>query len=222
MVKDSSKENMQEKAKKFPGPSTSGRWKQNGDDKTVQWPDMNSTNIELPVEIGENDIEENVLNAVEYLSDHSCIKKNVRKRIKNVQKRMMCRMADTNFIFGSEIDTLFTQSEPKIVETIQLTNHATRTYLATKFLRRNKMDFEVAFKSNYSLLKIYSLLDVSETSIRRLVKTLPENESWNDFMKRNKFMSSVELNPRSHEQYFKRYAINYDALKNRGLFDKQK
>lgn len=135
---------------------------------------------------------------------------------------MMVRMAVTNLIFGSEMDLLFIRNEPEIIEKIQLMNHATRTYLAVKFVRQNVLDFEMKLETKYSLMKICSLLDVTMTAIRRIVKQLRENERLNDYMKRNKFMTSVELNPRSHKHYFKRYATNYNDLKKQGLFGKQK
>lgn len=34
-------------------------------------------------------------------------------------------------------------------------------------------------------------------------------------------MTPVELNPRSHEYYFKRHAKNYEDLKKQGIFNKK-
>lgn len=185
-------------------------------------PDKVSPIPELSVSSRRGDLKENTQKEVEnlpYLSSGSDRKK---KRTVGIQKRMMCRMADTNLIFGSEMDLLFTRSEPKVIEKIQLMNHATRTYLAVKFIRQNVLDFEMKCKIKYSFKKICWLLNVTITAIRRIVKQLTENERLNDYMKRNKFMTSVELNPRSHEHYFKRYATNYNDLKEQGLFRKQK
>lgn len=172
--------------------------------------------------MNENSMAENVHEEVENVPELSNIADNVQQNTQKIQKRMMCRMADTSLILASEMDSFFTLSESDIFQKIKLMNHATRTYLAVRFFRQNVLDFEATPKSNYSLSKICSLLDVSETSIRRLKKQFQENESLKDFMKRNKFMTSIELNPRSHKYYFKRYAINYDSLDKQGLFKKQK
>lgn len=148
-------------------------------------PDKISPILDLPIVIDEEGGKENVLKEVENLPGPSTSgKSKMGKGTSKVQKRMMYRMADMNFVLGRDMDTFFTLDEPEIIEKVKFMNHSTRTYLAVKIVRQSPLDFEEKYKSKFSLNKVYELLNVSNSSIRKIVGLIEENQSLKDFMQK--------------------------------------
>lgn len=135
-------------------------------------------------------------------------------------KRKMGYMADLNLLFGKKTDKLFTKNREKISNKIKKMNHATRFWLACKFLRLNKLDFEDDSKMRvkFSAAEICELLGVGRGSILNFVSKLNVDVSLKETLESKRYLSPVECNPKKHEIFFKKFASNYESLKVGGFF----
>lgn len=138
----------------------------------------------------------------------------------SVEKRNMIFMAAPGLIFGPTSDRFFMKSREKIRELVTTFDHATRFYLACKFLRRNELDFEGKSKMecNYSNAEVCKLLGVGRCSINNFVSKLSKDQKLIDVMKNNRYLSPIENNPKRHENFYQTHALNYDNLKVGGCF----
>lgn len=141
-----------------------------------------------------------------------------------MEKRLMCYMAEASDIISKKADEFFDQGEDRIREKVCKMNHATRFWLAVKFFRFNKCDFEpnAVMTLKYSQRKMCNILGVGYPSIMKYVYNLREKDTVVDLMKSKKYMSPVEFDPKRHEGFFKNYASNYENLKIGGFFKLRK
>lgn len=120
-------------------------------------------------------------------------------------------------------DDFFHAPLSEIREKIRYLDHATRFFLAVKFLRRKSIDFtsNVVIQTKFSQVMICKLLEVQRGSVGRYITDLDNAETLvplEKAMKNTHFMSPVEYNPRRFESFFKKYATNYEELKVGGVF----
>lgn len=136
------------------------------------------------------------------------------------RKRVCNRMARLDDLFGSSVDSLFLENENEIVRRVATLNHSTRTWLAMKFVRKNKHDFQpgACLTFRYSQRKICRLLDIDRGSINRLIE-LSRDARLVDILPEYRYLSPMEANPRGRKRYFKRIASNYHDLLESNFFD---
>lgn len=147
--------------------------------------------------------------------------KNIRTKTKKIifGKREMIRGADILKLSNS--DYFFLKSRQEIIQKVKYMNHATRFFLAVKFVRKNPCDFStnVKIQSNFSQNEICRLLEVQYGSVDRYITNMnTDNLSINKAMEKTNYMTPTEFNPLRFEQFFKNYASNYEELKIGGVF----
>lgn len=100
-------------------------------------------------------------------------------------------------------------------------NHATRFHFANKFCRKNKNEFcdNLKFDSNYTNVEFFKKIGIDRVSILKFIKNeMRETDRLKDALKTFSHVSPVELNLERHENFFKKYASNYEVLKRDGYF----
>lgn len=150
-------------------------------------------------------------------------KDNVERRSKrklSIEKRQMCYMASIDDVISKKADNLFLKDERKIRHRIRRMCHATRFWLAVKLYRMQRIDFisRRCIDVKYSKHEICRIIGVSRESVANYVAKIAKTDSVSDLMKKNNYLSPIEVNPKRHESFFKRYASNYQALKVAGYF----
>lgn len=90
------------------------------------------------------------------------------KNSSNVEKRVMCYMADMTQILGKNSDSFFEKNEEYIRKRIRNMNHSTRFWLGVKFYRMNENDFESysSMRSDYTKAKMARMLGIGIGSIK--------------------------------------------------------
>lgn len=142
------------------------------------------------------------------------------KRTVTVRKRKMCYLAKVGDIFSERADRFFERSKAEIESDIKDMNHSTRFWLGAKFCRLNEKDFTLAsaMKRSFSVQKICDFVGISRSTIKNFLRTLKKDVSLKDVMISKGYLSPVEFQPQRHENFFRKYASNYENLKVGGYF----
>lgn len=137
-----------------------------------------------------------------------------------IEKRVMCYMANPSHIIGKDADNFSNLDENQIKKKVSRMNHSTRFWLAVKFCRLHKNDFETStkIKKSHPQPKLCKILGIGYPSIAKYLNRLSEIDNIADLMKKNNYLSPVEFKPKFHEPFFKKYASNYVNLKVSGCF----
>lgn len=135
-------------------------------------------------------------------------------------KRECMRMATKSFVIGKKADRLFIKSYSEVKKIVDSMNHATRFWIAFKYLRHHSTDFTKKFKKNreYSEARICNILGIYRNTVYRFIKRNPD-ESLEVLMDRYRFLSPSEDEPHGKKLYFKKIASNYSTLLENGYFD---
>lgn len=134
-------------------------------------------------------------------------------------KRVCMRMAVQSMVIGSHADKFFLKSFDRVCKKIGDLNHATRFWIAFKFVRRHVTDFRKGCrkKPEYSVVRICNMLGIHRTTVRRAVDKYP-TKSLKDLMHQFRYLSLTENDPIREKNYFKKVASNYDDLLESGYF----
>lgn len=129
-------------------------------------------------------------------------------------------MANVADVVSASADQFFTNTEDEIRRQVKTMNHATRFWLGVKFHRLNANDFEAnaIIAGNYSKSQVCAFIQIKRYIFDGFISTLNETDSVRELMETFKYLSPVELHPRRYEEYFKKYAENYEDLKSGGIF----
>lgn len=104
-------------------------------------------------------------------------------------------IADLSFIFGERADKFFVGWEEYIKYEVEKMNRATRFWLAAKFYRMDRRDFELGalMRTNYTPKEICGLLGVNEYIISWIVSDFDAHLSIQEIMLRKNYMLPVEV-----------------------------
>lgn len=129
------------------------------------------------------------------------------------KKRVCNRMVCSGDLFGASVDALFFQDENEISRRVTAMNHSTRFWLAVKFVRKDKNDYQpnANLKFRYCERKICKLLDVDRSSVRRLFNR-HKSLRLSEILPIYRFLSPIEASPKGHEKFFEKIASNYQDL----------
>lgn len=131
-----------------------------------------------------------------------------------IEKRPMMRLAEVDQIIGEKADNFFMQPVENIKHEIRIMNHSTRFWLGVKFFRMNKLDFlpNANISKLYSQNEMSSLLGIERSLLGKSVGKIPKYESIIDVIKKRRYLSPIECNPRNKQPYFRKYASNFESL----------
>lgn len=137
-----------------------------------------------------------------------------------LEKRIMCYAAKETHVLSRTADKLLDLKKDKLIEEVRKMNHATRYWLAVKFCRMNKNDFQQKkLPKKISQRQVCKLLGVTYPSIYQfLQRKVNETDSVSGLMRRYRYLSPAELNPTLNETHIRKYASNFKQLLKAGYF----
>lgn len=123
-----------------------------------------------------------------------------------VERRLMGYKDKPSHIVSMKADKFFELREDKLMEEIRIMNHATRYWLAVKFCRLDKKDFQrgAALTRRYSKRKTCRLLGVTYGSIYKFLNSkMKQTDSIADVLKKYKYLSPAEFKPNYNQHHIR-------------------